>query len=139
MKASVRWVGDALFLAESGSGHRVLLDGPPEEGGRNLGVRPMEMMLMGLGGCTAFDVMMILKKARQQVTDCIAQIDAERATDIPSVFTAIHIHFVVKGTDLKDSQVRRAIDLSAQKYCSASIMLGRGGVEIAHDYEIVAE
>lgn len=139
MKASVRWVDDALFLAESGSGHSVLLDGPPEEGGRNLGVRPMEMMLMGLGGCTAFDVMMILKKARQQVTDCIAQIDAERAADIPPVFTGIHIHFVVKGTDLKDSQVRRAIDLSAQKYCSASIMLGRGGVEIAHDYEIVAE
>ena len=137
MKASIRWVDDAMFLAESGSGHGVLIDGPPEEGGRNVGVRPMEMLLMGVGGCTAFDVMMILRKARQDVTDCIAQLEAKRADDVPAVFTQIHVHFVVKGRDLKESQVKRAIDLSAEKYCSASIMLGRGGVEITHDFEIV--
>lgn len=137
MKASVRWLGDAMFLAESGSGHTVTIDGPESEGGRNVGVRPMEMMLMGLGGCTSFDVMMILKKARQPVEDCIASIEAQRADEIPSVFTDIHIHFVVKGKGLKEAQVKRAIDLSAEKYCSASIMLERGGVKITHDYEIV--
>lgn len=138
MKANVRWVDGAMFLAESGSGHAVAIDGPPEEGGRNLGPRPMEMVLMGVGGCASFDVMMILKKARQRVTDCVAQIEAERADGVPSVFTKIHIHFVVTGTGLKENQVKRAIDLSADKYCSASIMLGRGGVRITHDYEIVA-
>lgn len=136
MKASVRWVDDAMFLAESGSGHAVLIDGPAEEGGRNVGVRPMEMLLMGVGGCSAFDVMMILRKARQEVTDCIAQLEAERADAVPAVFTKIHIHFVVKGKNLKESQVKRAIELSAEKYCSASIMLGKGGVQITYDYEI---
>ncbi len=136
MKASVRWVDDAMFLAESGSGHSVVIDGPPEEGGRNVGVRPMEMVLMGMAGCTTFDVMMILKKARQNVVDCIAEVEAERADEIPSVFTNIHIHFVVTGRNLKENQVKRAIDLSAEKYCSASIMLERGGVSITHDYEI---
>ena len=137
MKASVKWLQDAMFLAESGSGHTVVIDGPESEGGRNIGVRPMEMVLMGLVGCTAFDVMMILKKARQPVVDCVARIEAERADGIPSVFTDIHIHFVVSGDGLKESQVKRAIDLSAEKYCSASIMLERGGVNITHDYEIV--
>lgn len=137
MKASIRWIDDVTFLAESGSGHTVVIDGPESEGGRNIGVRPMEMMLMGMGGCTAFDVMKILKKARQPVTDCVAQIEAERADDVPSVFTDIHIHFVITGQGVKESQVKRAIDLSAEKYCSASIMLGRGGVNITHDYEIV--
>jgi len=137
MKASVKWLQDAMFLAESGSGHTVVIDGPESEGGRNIGVRPMEMVLMGLGGCTVFDVMMILKKARQPVVDCVARIEAERADGIPSVFTDIHIHFVVSGDGLKESQVKRAIDLSAEKYCSASIMLERGGVNITHDYEIV--
>lgn len=137
MKASIRWIDDVTFLAESGSGHTVVIDGPESEGGRNIGVRPMEMMLMGLGGCTSFDVMKMLKKARQPVTDCVAQIEAQRADDVPSVFTDIHIHFVITGQGVKESQVKRAIDLSAEKYCSASIMLGRGGVNITHDYEIV--
>ena len=126
-----------MFLAESESGHVVAIDGPPSSGGRNVGVRPMEMVLMGMGGCTSFDVMMMLKKARQQVTDCVAQLDAERSDEIPSVFTKIHIHFIVTGKALKETQVKRAINLSADKYCSASIMLGKGGVEITHDYEIV--
>lgn len=137
MKASIRWVEDAMFIAESESGHVVAIDGPPSSGGRNVGVRPMEMVLMGMGGCTSFDVMTMLKKARQQVTDCVAQLDSERSEEIPSVFTKIHIHFIVTGHSLKESQVKRAINLSAEKYCSASIMLGRGGVEITHDYEIV--
>ena len=137
MKASIKWVEDAMFLAESESGHVVAIDGPPSSGGRNVGVRPMEMVLMGMGGCTSFDVMMMLKKARQQVTDCVAQLDAERSDEIPSVFTKIHIHFIVTGKALKETQVKRAINLSADKYCSASIMLGKGGVEITHDYEIV--
>jgi len=137
MKASIRWIEDAMFIAESESGHVVAIDGPPASGGRNLGVRPMEMVLMGMGGCTSFDVMTMLKKARQQVTDCVAELDAQRSEDIPSVFTKIHIHFVVTGKSLKESQVKRAINLSAEKYCSASIMLGRGGVEITHDYEII--
>ena len=135
MKASVKWLEDATFIAESGSGHTVVIDGPESEGGRNIGIRPMEMVLMGLGGCTAFDVMMILKKARQPVVDCVARIEAKRADGIPAVFTDIHIHFVVTG-DVKESQVKRAIELSAEKYCSASIMLERGGVNITHDYEI---
>ena len=137
MKASIKWDEDVMFLAESESGHVVAIDGPPSSGGRNVGVRPMEMVLMGMGGCTSFDVMMMLKKARQQVTDCVAQLDAERSDEIPSVFTKIHIHFIVTGKALKETQVKRAINLSADKYCSASIMLGKGGVEITHDYEIV--
>ncbi len=137
MKANIRWLDDAMFLAESGSGHTLTLDGPESEGGRNIGVRPMELMLMGLGGCASFDVMMILKKARQPVEDCIARIEAKRADGVPAVFTDIHIHFVVKGDGLKESQVKRAIKLSAEKYCSASIMLERGGVNITHDYELV--
>jgi putative redox protein len=136
MEASVKWLGDAMFLAESGSGHTVVIDGPESEGGRNIGVRPMELLLLGVGGCTSFDVMMILKKARQPVVDCIAQLNAKRAEGIPSVFTDIHIHFVVTGNGLKESQVKRAISLSAEKYCSASIMLEAGGVNITHDFEI---
>ena len=106
-------------------------------GGKNLGIRPMEMVLMGLGGCTSIDVIDILKKSRQAVTDCVTQLTAERASTIPAVFTKIHIHFVVTGRALKQNQVARAIDLSATKYCSATLMLQRGGVEITHDYEIV--
>jgi len=139
MKGSVRWVEDAMFLAESESGHTVVIDGPESEGGRNIGIRPMEMVLLGLGGCASFDVMRILKKARQSITDCTAYLDAERADGVPSVFTKIHIHFVVKGHGLKETQVKRAINLSAEKYCSASIMLEQGGVEVTHDYEIVDE
>ena len=137
MKARIKWVQDAMFLGESGSGHSVVMDGPEDHGGRNLGVRPMEMLLMGLGGCSSFDVMSILKKSRQNVVDCVAELDAERADAVPSVFTKIHMHFVVKGYNLKEAQVKRAVSLSAEKYCSASLMLEKGGVEITHDYEIV--
>ena len=137
MKARIQWAGEAMFLGESGSGHVVVMDGPPDHGGRNLGVRPMEMVLIGLGGCTNFDVVSILKKARQPVESCEAFLEAERADEEPKVFTKIHVHFVVKGRGLKEAQVKRAVELSAEKYCSASIMLGRGGVEIPHDYEIV--
>ncbi|HFF2165289.1 TPA: OsmC family protein [Pseudomonas aeruginosa] len=137
MKARIQWAGEAMFLGESGSGHVVVMDGPPDHSGRNLGVRPMEMVLIGLGGCTNFDVVSILKKARQPVESCEAFLEAERADEEPKVFTKIHVHFVVKGRGLKEAQVKRAVELSAEKYCSASIMLGRGGVEITHDYEIV--
>ncbi len=137
MKARIKWVQDAMFLAESGSGHSVVMDGPEDHGGRNLGVRPMEMLLMGMGGCTSFDVMSILKKSRQDVVDCVAQMEAERADEVPSVFTKIHVHFVVTGNKLKEAQVKRAVELSAEKYCSASIMLEKGGVEITHSHEIV--
>ena len=136
MKARIKWVENAMFLAESGSGHAVVMDGPPESGGQNLGIRPMEMMLIGMGGCTAFDVMMILQKGRQDVTDCVAEIEAERVDTIPKVFSKIHVHFVVTGRGLKENTVQRAIDLSAEKYCSASIMLSHS-VEITHDFEIV--
>lgn len=137
MKGRVRWVGERQFVAESGSGHTVVMDGPPEHGGRNIGIRPMEMLLLGLGGCSNFDVINILEKARQAVEDCEVFLEAERADGEPKVFTKIHLHFVVKGRNLKEAQVKRAIDLSAEKYCSASIMLGRAGVEVTHDYEIV--
>lgn len=137
MKGRVRWAGERQFIAESGSGHTVVLDGPPEHGGRNIGIRPMEMLLLGLGGCSNFDVINILEKSRQAVTDCEVFLEAERAAEEPKVFTKIHLHFVVKGFNLKEAQVKRAIDLSAEKYCSASIMLGRAGVEVTHDYEIV--
>lgn len=137
MKADVLWMKDGHFIARSETGHTVIIDGPPSHGGKNLGVRPMEMVLMGLGGCTSIDVIDILKKARQDVTDCVTQLTAERADSIPAVFTKVHIHFIVTGRALKPNQVARAIDLSATKYCSASLMLERGGVEITHDYEIV--
>jgi putative redox protein len=139
MQARIKWVEHATFVAESGSGHAVVMDGPPELGGRNLGVRPMEMMLLGLGGCTTFDVVHILKKSREAVTDCVAELSAERAGSEPKVFTRIHVHFIVKGHELKESKVKKAVELSAEKYCSASIMLGNAGVEITHDYEIMAE
>ena len=137
MQATIRWVRDAMFVAEAGSGHSVVLDGPPEHGGRNAGVRPMEMMLLGLGGCTSFDVVDILKKGRQRITSCVAEIEAERADSVPAVFTRIHVHFKVAGQGLRESAVRRAVELSAEKYCSATIMLERAGVEISHDYEIL--
>jgi putative redox protein len=139
MQASVQWVKDVSFVVESGSGHAVVIDGAPEYGGRNIGARPMELLLMGLGGCASFDVVVtILKKARQQITDVRAELTAERADAIPAVFTKIHLHFVITGTDLKESQVKKAVELSAEKYCSASAMLSAGGVEITHDYEILA-
>ena len=136
MKATVDWTGNASFKANSGTGHTVQLDGPPDHGGQDLGPRPMEMLLMGVGGCSSFDVMSILKKSRQDVTACHAELEAERADAVPSVFTRIHLHFVVTGHNLKEKQVERAVSLSAEKYCSASIMLGKAGVEISHSYEI---
>jgi len=138
MKARIKWVEGASFLGESGSGHAVLMDGPLENGGRNLGVRPMEMLLLGMGGCTAFDVMLILGKSRQSVTDCVVEMSADRADEVPKVFTRIHVHFIVTGNQLSEDRVARAVQLSAEKYCSASIMLGKA-VEITHDYEIVEQ
>jgi putative redox protein len=135
MQARIKWVQDATFLAEAGSGHAVVMDGPPEHGGRNLGVRPMEMLLLGMGGCTAFDVVHILKKSRQPVSDCVAELEAERAAEDPKVFTRIHVHFIVTGSGLDEKRVARAVSLSADKYCSASIMLGKTA-SITHDYEI---
>jgi len=136
MKARVKWIEGMSFLTESGSGHAVVVDGAPEAGGRNLGPRPMEMVLMGTGGCTSFDVMMILKKSRADVRDCEVDITAERAETDPKVFTKIHMHFTVAGYQLKPDVVKRAIDLSAEKYCSASIMLG-ATAEISHDFTLV--
>lgn len=137
MKAQIKWVDGAMFVGESGSGHTLVMDGPPEAGGRNMGVRPMETLLIGLGGCASYDVVSILKKARQDIRDVHTQLEAERAETEPKVFTKIHLQFVVSGKNLKETQVKRAVELSAEKYCSASIMLGRAGVEMTHGYEIV--
>ncbi|MEQ6888695.1 OsmC family protein [Halomonas sp. CS7] len=139
MKASVKWTDGRQFVAESGSGHSVIIDGPPDHGGRNTGARPMEMLLMGMGGCTSFDILNILEKARADVTDCVASLEAERSDEVPSVFTKIHVHFTISGRGLKEKQVARAVELSAEKYCSASIMLVKGGVEITHSFTIVEE
>lgn len=136
MKATIDWTGDASFRATSGSGHSIQMDGPPDHGGKDMGPRPMEMMLMGLGGCSSFDVMSILQKSRQEVTSCHAELEAERADAVPAVFTRIHLHFVVTGNNLKENLVKRAVSLSAEKYCSASIMLEKAGVEITHSHEI---
>jgi putative redox protein len=136
MKTRIEWKDGMSFLAESGSGHSVLMDGPPEAGGKNLGPRPMEMLLMGTGGCAAFDVVLILQKSRQDISDCAVEIEAERAREEPKVFTRIHFHFILSGKKLNPQQVERAITLSAEKYCSASIMLGKTA-ELTHDFEIV--
>lgn len=136
MKVRIKWVEDVCFMAETESGHAFVMDGAPEGGGRNLGPRPMETVLAGTGGCTAYDVVTILRKSRQPVKNCEVRIEAERAADDPKVFTRIHMHFVVTGTGVKKEQVERAIHLSAEKYCSASIMLGKTA-QITHDYEIV--
>lgn len=136
MRARIKWVENVSFLAQSESGHSVLMDGAPAAGGQNLGPRPMELLLMGTGGCTAFDVVTILKKGRADVIDCEVALDATRAETDPKVFTHIRMHFKVKGRQLKVEQVKRAIELSAEKYCSASIMLG-ATVKISHDFEIV--
>jgi putative redox protein len=137
MKATVKWTDGAMFVGESGSGHTVVMDGPEDLGGRNLAARPMEMLLLGTGGCSIYDVLSMLKKSRQQVVDCRVEMDAERADAVPAVFTRINMHFIVTGVALKESHVKRAVELSAEKYCSASIMLGAAGVEITHSFEIV--
>ncbi|MEJ6766072.1 MAG: OsmC family protein [Methylophilales bacterium] len=138
MKTQIKWMQGVSFKGKSESGHEVILDGPEELGGKGLGMRPMEMMLIGMGGCTSFDVVTILKRSRQQITGCIAEIEAVRADAIPKVFTSIHIHFLIKGIDLQKKAVERAVELSANKYCSASIMLGKS-VKITHDFVISEE
>ncbi|MEM7259154.1 MAG: OsmC family protein, partial [Pseudomonadota bacterium] len=135
MQARVKWLDHMSFVGESGSGHSIVLDGSPEHGGRNLGVRPMETVLIGLGGCAAFDVMLMLKKGRQQVTDCEVLLDAQRADAVPAVFETIHLKFVVSGVALSDKQVRRAVSLSLEKYCSVTKML-EPTVEISHEVVI---
>lgn len=136
MRASVKWLDNASFVGESGSGHSVVMDGPEDHGGRNVGIRPMEMILIGLGGCASFDVVSILKKSRQSVNGCRVELEAERADAVPAVFTKITMNFIVSGSSLKESQVKRAVELSAEKYCSASIMFEKAGVEISHAYTI---
>ncbi len=136
MKARVKWIEGVTFMGEAGSGHGLVLDGASESGGRNLGIRPMEALLIGLGACSAFDVVEILNKGRQPFAACEVEIDSERAETIPKVFTKIHLHFVMTGAGLAPDKVARAIQLSAEKYCSASAMLG-ATAEITHDFEIV--
>lgn len=136
MKAEVRWRDEVTFDVTSGTGHTVTVDGPPDRGGRDLGPRPMELVLMGTGACAAFDVVDFLRRGRQDVVDCVCELDADRADAVPAVFTAIRMHFVVTGNDLSEGKVARAVRLSADKYCSASIMLGVAGVEVTHTHEI---
>ena len=135
MRATIKWLDNVSFVGETETSHAIVMDGAPDAGGRNIGPRPMEVVLIGTGGCTAFDVVHILKRARQAVSDCVVELEAERADTDPKVFTKIHMHFVVTGKDLKPEQVERAIKLSAEKYCSASIMLGKTAT-ITHDFEI---
>ncbi|MCC6201388.1 MAG: OsmC family protein [Gammaproteobacteria bacterium] len=136
MQATIKWVDGAMFVGESESGHAVVIDGPADGGGRNLGPRPMELLLLGTGACSAYDVVSILRKARQDVTDCRVELKAERADAIPAVFTSIHLHFIVSGRGLAAHQVERAVSLSAEKYCSASIMLGKTA-RVSHDFEVI--
>lgn len=136
MQARIKWVEEMCFLGTTESGHAVLMDGPPDSGGRNLGPRPMEMLLLGAGGCTSFDIMLILKKGRHAVSGCEVSIEAERATSDPKVFTKIHLHFIVTGKNLKADAVDRAIKLSAEKFCSATIMLGKTAT-VTHDFELI--
>ena len=136
MQATVKWVDGVMFVGETGSGHAVVMDGPPDHGGRNMGIRPMEMMLLGVGGCSSFDVVQILQKGRNNIVNCTTEVTAERVDAIHSVFSKIHLHLIVTGHDLKASAVERAVKLSAEKYCSATIMLGKS-VEITHDFQVI--
>jgi putative redox protein len=135
VKARIQLVEGMTFVAESGSGHAVVVDAAPDVGGRNLGARPMELVLMGTGACTAIDVVMILRKARQPIADCVVELEAQRAADDPKVFTKIHLHYVLTGKGLAQQQVERAINLSKEKYCSATIMLAKTA-DVTFDYEI---
>jgi putative redox protein len=135
MQVRIEWLEQRAFEAKTGSGHTITMDGPPEHGGRNIAARPMEMVLVGLGGCSAFDVVEILEKSRQKITDCQIQIDAERADDIPAVFTKIHMHFIFAGDELNEKHVKRAVELSVDKYCSVVKML-RPDVEVSYGYGI---
>ncbi len=135
MKARVKWVQDVMFLGESGSGHSVVMDGAPDAGGRNVGFRPMEMMLMGLAGCSAFDVVLILKRSREDITDCVVDVDGDRADTDPKVFTNVRMHYIVTGRNLDAKKVERAVKLSEEKYCSASAMFGKTAT-LTHTIEI---
>jgi putative redox protein len=137
MKARIKWIENVAFVGESESGHAIVMDGSPEGGGRNLGPRPMETVLMGTGACSAYDVVQILKKGRESITDCVVELSAERAVTEPKVFTHIHFHFVVTGHNLDQAKVARAINLSAEKYCSATAMLEKTA-KITHDFEVIA-
>jgi putative redox protein len=136
MQATVKWVDGVMFLGETGSGHAVVMDGPPNHGGRNMGIRPMEMILLGVGGCSSFDVVQILQKGRNNLIKCVTEVSAERVDAVPSVFSNIHLHFIVTGHDLKKSAVERAVKLAVEKYCSAAAMLSNT-VEITHDFEVI--
>ena len=139
MKSTVQWLENVAFEGKTESGHHIMMDGSPAFGGENRGARPMELILTGLGGCASFDIVTILKKARQDIQDVQCELQAERSDGIPSVFTKIHLHFIVKGTNIKEKQVAKAVELSAEKYCSASKMLSDGGVTITHDFEIIEQ
>lgn len=139
MKGRIKWVENVMFVAESDSGHTIVIDGEPASGGRNRGMRPMELMALSVGSCSSYDVVTILRKARQAVSSCEAEVTAERGDATPAIFESIHLHFKIAGTNLSDKQVKRAIELSAEKYCSASIMMKNAGVKVSHDYEIVQE
>ena len=136
MNISVKWIDGMLMVGKSDSGHAIVMDGPPEIGGENLGVRPMEMLLLGMTGCTVIDVVSTLKKMREDVVDCQTQVSADRSEEYPKVFTNIHVHFLLRGKQLNPLKVDKAIKLSAEKYCSASIMIGKTAI-ITHDYEII--
>ena len=136
MKARVKWVEDVQFVGESGTKHSLIMDGPENLGGHGTGMRPMELLLLGLGGCTSSDVVEMLKKSRQNIVDCVVEIDGQRSESIPKIFTDIHIHYIITGSNIKEAQVKRAIELSSEKYCSASLMLGKSA-NITHDYEII--
>lgn len=135
MKATVRWIDGMMFEGSADSGHRIVMDGPPALGGRNRGSRPMELVLMGTGACSAADVVSILEKSRQDIDECVVELEAERAEKVPRVFTRIHMHYIVTGRDLRPGAVERAVSLSADKYCSATRMLNETA-EISHDFEI---
>lgn len=136
MKARVKWIEDVQFLGESGTQHSIIMDGPEERGGHGSGMRPMELLLLGLGGCTSFDVVEMLSKSRQNIINCVVEINGERSEKVPKIFTDIHVHFIITGKGIKESQVKRAIELSSEKYCSASLMLEKSA-NITHDYEII--
>ena len=138
MEGTVKWVDGVMFLGESSSGHSVVMDEPEELGGKNHGLRPMEMLLLGTGGCALFDVVTMLKKSRQALTNGRVELQAVRAEAVPAVFTAINLHFVIEGDGIKESQVARAVQLSAEKYCSASIMLATSGVKVTHTHETIS-
>jgi putative redox protein len=137
MNARIKWIEDVMFVAESGTGHALVLDGAPSGGGRNMGMRPMELMALSVGSCSSYDVVTILKKARQDVISCEAEVTAERVDAVPAVFESIHLHFKIAGNNLSEKQVERAIELSADKYCSASIMMKNAGVKVTHDFELL--